>query len=915
MPAASKKRRPNDLDIDASVANDPVSILKSRDPVPQTPPDPRAPPARSRANPPVTRAAKPPPSPIQTHRAGDYFHEPPVRHPFDANCDADDDASMSNKENEFVPRDSHDLSLPNSQPTRDSLMANMLLSLDQLTLLGQAVPAHTTLYDEPRGGYSTSYAPAPSIADERAWARSRHPRSNYAHGHSYSYSSDLEVGDDAARINRGRRSNSSSNYQRPGPRRMNSMRESPASSQPSTPRRTHNRGGKGSKNSSTNSSDNRGQRWAPDNSGGPSDFDYGDHCPDNVRSWQVEFPESFLNDDFDAAPTPTVPAGPRRTAPPTPVATTYTHPEPPPEPITPTLERKRSARSTRSLNSSGRRGESKHTHTEAMPPLPPFKDLESAPAPSVGYEKAKDTPPPAAPPAASVPQVAAAPQPKEKPGFFRRVFGSRNASATNHTAEKQNSTSQFSNYSNDSSDRPSNNPQQATTQSKAQSAPPSRDTHQPNPLQKKPSSFFRRRKKSTTDYDASPAHSHQDVPPVPPINLDSNKNTPSIAPAEPSPVSSLRKVMNPYLRETSTVASSLAHGQSPRPDSPSVAPDEPVGYQRDFSPDYEPSPKAVIRAVNDSSSSIPKTNQSAFETPTKESPGLSASSETRNNSFLNLDPPSDSELGLSTPSKNGESTAAGRTKARPTPTAGKGAGDATKRTQSTTTAQSAVVDSDKSSRNDRGLRDDTLRPIRRHIRAALDITDSEEDGQSPTIALPIEGAGSRIASPVAPASEAKPRGGEEPNAHARGLTAPTPQITTTEPTDAAAIDEPDFVVGDPTEDDRQKAQKIFDGNEDFIQKDKAAGWMGSEGLVRQRTLRAYMELHDFANTSILGSLREICAKLVLRGETQQVDRILAAFSKRWAECNPTHGFKSTGNEHPSHGVYVLFSGMFLVLAT
>lgn len=105
-----------------------------------------------------------------------------------------------------------------------------------------------------------------------------------------------------------------------------------------------------------------------------------------------------------------------------------------------------------------------------------------------------------------------------------------------------------------------------------------------------------------------------------------------------------------------------------------------------------------------------------------------------------------------------------------------------------------------------------------------------------------------------------------------------------------------FVVGDPTEDERQKAQKIFDGNEDFIQKDKAAGWMGSEGLVRQRTLRAYLELYDFGNLSILDSLREICARLVLRGETQQVDRILAAFSKRWTDCNPNHGFRSIGKK-------------------
>jgi Sec7-like guanine-nucleotide exchange factor len=111
---------------------------------------------------------------------------------------------------------------------------------------------------------------------------------------------------------------------------------------------------------------------------------------------------------------------------------------------------------------------------------------------------------------------------------------------------------------------------------------------------------------------------------------------------------------------------------------------------------------------------------------------------------------------------------------------------------------------------------------------------------------------------------------------------------------AKSIDEPDVVVGDPTEDDRQKAQKIYEGSEDFIQKDRAAAWMGEEGIVRQRTLRAYMELYDFESQSVVASLRQVCHRLLLRAETQQVDRILVAFSKRWCECNPSHGFKSAG---------------------
>jgi hypothetical protein len=129
---------------------------------------------------------------------------------------------------------------------------------------------------------------------------------------------------------------------------------------------------------------------------------------------------------------------------------------------------------------------------------------------------------------------------------------------------------------------------------------------------------------------------------------------------------------------------------------------------------------------------------------------------------------------------------------------------------------------------------------------------------------------------------------------------PSPKVLgTLENMKSKPLDEPNFVIGEPTEDDRQKAQKIFDGNEDFISKEKAAAWMGEEGPVRQRTLQAYMELYDFKRQSIVTALRQVCGRLVFRAETQQVDRILVAFSKRWCDCNPNHGFKATGKLDPT----------------
>lgn len=56
----------------------------------------------------------------------------------------------------------------------------------------------------------------------------------------------------------------------------------------------------------------------------------------------------------------------------------------------------------------------------------------------------------------------------------------------------------------------------------------------------------------------------------------------------------------------------------------------------------------------------------------------------------------------------------------------------------------------------------------------------------------------------------------------------------------------------------------------------------------------YMTRYNFANVDPLVGLRELCYRLPLRGEAQQVDRVLASFATRWCECNPKHAFISRG---------------------
>ncbi len=431
---------------------------------------------------------------------------------------------------------------------------------------------------------------------------------------------------------------------------------------------------------------------------------------------------------------------------------------------------------------------------------------------------------------------------------------------------------------------------------KSQSNPPSRDSHHSShgTLQKKPSSFFRRRKKSVSEVELPPplpAPLRPPSPPplVPPIKLPISKADLLSVKAEPSPITSLRRAMNPYLKSSPTTPAALTPDAltpssvpSPLSDvspAPSTSPALPSEETEDlaernvrgFSPDYDPPPSATIRSVDQDSkgrgiSSSGGESQHMVDTPTR-SPPLPPHP-ARTGSFLNDNSDSE-ESPRRTPGKRANrhlserDALSGPMNDRSTP--------------SSPLADKSLL----SSTDHAGDKDGMLSPR----------TDSilDDDGGS-RLTLPIEG----VVSPTSTTTADLAR---------RSATS-LPSVTVNEPeskpkTHGAAkpvkpLDEPAFVVGDPTEDDRQKAQKIFDGNEDFIQKEKAAAWMGEEGPVRQRTLRAYMDLHDFRNQKIVSALRQVCNRLVLRAETQQVDRILVAFSKRWCDCNPHHGFKSSG---------------------
>ncbi|GKT43454.1 PH and SEC7 domain-containing protein [Colletotrichum spaethianum] len=943
-PRRSSRRRP-DLNIDtsppaiAAASREPAAAAAAAPAVPQTPPSNRTKPppppsssssvAKGKSN---SRVLK---GPALSRHANDSFLDTP---------DSPDSFDMSaNKENDNPDlsrlRDSHDLSLSPRNVTRDSLMANMLISLDQFTMGGPVYgpfgAGAPDMLDEPSQQYQYD-------TDGDGFSRSvRGGRANG--GHSYSYSSDFDA-DDASRISsRGRRSNSSSNFQ-PGLHRISSMRE-PLRSTSGPSRHMHSRGGKGSTKSSSSNSIDAGYvqvlsstRWASGFGGRSSSFDYG-HRPPALQAtqqhpqqqpqqqhqqqaggapWHIEFSNNFFADDYDAAPTPTVPGGPRRTMPPmtppatnlpqSPMAVPASLAVEPAEPPPIVLERNRSNRSAKSTSTNHRKSENKSTNPrDEMPPLPmsvpasapsstaspapssvPAFEIDSAPAPHVGYGKTKE-----AVHGTQVPTQAPS-QTKEKPGFFRRVFGSSRNNASSNPSDLQSSTAVTSSMSVEAAEQRSGiKSMHGSNQMKPSGpTPPSRDTSSSHShhhvLQKKPSSFFRRRKKSVSADEVPPvpaaAALEPPMPPlVPPIQLSIAKDKLSAKP-EPSPISSLRRVMNPYLKGSPVTPNTPLTPQSApvQPVNPEMATDSAQASHddareeqpRSFSPDYEPSPNARIREVRSGSRGDDDSQhepERRTDTPTRPPPEPPVWVEKRNNSFLDIDG-SDNEADT-------ESKRDNKTK------------------ESSSRSRGAAKNPSPPRRGASNRKDDTIRG-RKNDRLAVGQADSDDEGNRPALILPIEGTRSASRASGSTTTEYKSAMSGTPSVRVEASETSSPRVLGTfESLGAKPLDEPDFVVGDPTEDDRQKAQKIFDGNEDFIQKEKAASWMGEEGPIRQRTLQAYMDLYDFTNKSILQSLRLICERLVFRAETQQVDRILVAFSKRWCDCNTNHGFKASDVIH------------------
>ncbi|KAJ5639821.1 uncharacterized protein N7484_007683 [Penicillium longicatenatum] len=720
-------------------------------------------------------------------------------------------------------RDPHDLSLSPKHAARTSIVDNMLLSLDQ--------------FGAPDSSIMDDYRLFNSAFDTDPHGRFR------GHTFSSSMSSDADYGYDdgsnryATITAKGRRSNSSSNYQSV-PRRMDSARSRDAIGSRggvgTMPRSNDAR--KGSKGSSSTTDYPYGiPRGRADSDGldrRSASFDCGPKK--YVPYADAGIVQDSLMYDDDAAPTPSVPAGPRK-------FNDYRTPTGPAS-RTPVASRRNSVKSAQAPQVRKARPENIGTGTLRvrdnefdisgdttleLPPVYPAALDPPAPSPTISYNKPAFPPPHPEPAAVSttttittnnnIPGNA-----KERPGFFRRVFGSSKNAPPNLADSPGSNASDVSylqeNESKDSTGTAVNLKGARLQPPKIPVATTPTPTRQgPHQVVNKKSSFFRRRKKSVADHVPPPIILPQDVAPH---TLDSMK-------PQPSPVSSLRKVMNPYLDEV--------------PGKQDIKGKRPEDLQSQKPRESVSAPGGGSKSNN--TLQPPSSARGQDRSPLAETCGTddqsSAGEETESIAFA--DPPLQ-EKG---------SVIAAATTLSPV------AEDFSRTIKVTTTKTTTTYDASQDS-----------------------LTGANK------LALPSD---SNV--PESPAiSEAS---------HYQTAST-TPVIDSEEPKPDDDIDDtmdgPGEAIEDgPTATDREQAQKLFDSQDQVVGSDPAAAWLGDPDRATVR--EAYMRLFDWSNFNILAALRSLCERLVLKGETQQVDRVLDAFSNRWCDCNPSHGFKATDVVH------------------
>ncbi|KAK4553410.1 hypothetical protein LTR86_009467 [Recurvomyces mirabilis] len=832
------------------------------------------------------------------------------------------------REHSDTHRHSHGLSW--SSTTRDSVVDNLLLSLGNLSSPDLDLGDELRDREMEREKFGVPQMPEmASFAPSRPLQRAR--------GHTYS--SSMSSGPGSAGIgespaskfsSHGRRSNSSSNF---GTIRSHNIRRPNAGPKTSTDTQRHFVGQAHDKSSSIDIDDvdYNGAAFAEANrmnfgrrrSMSVDQLYHGTLSEDDPsvlgRGRPVPSVHSKYEAAYNAAPEPGIPAGPRKQQNPTGTGPVY-------------VGQAGAKQSIRKVNTQS----DLRSANMPAPPIPqyihdrandfvranslrgmpsmPLPHEHGAPAPSPGFKS-------------SMPDGALAQ--RERPGFFKRVFGGGSRSASGLSADSQETIGQYPDRSR--SQASTDNASQIRPETRKMSREQSQTSYPPPALNKKPSSFFRRRKKSTGELSA---------PPPLPTSLGHNM---SVRAAEPSPsVSSLRKVMDPYLHNDGTPK--ITRHEAPRPATrDSIAdscdldifhsgytppPDASLGYRdplrRDSRPkqsgeDGRDSPRMKIKVKKRQTEADQPLTQQAPDTSQQtflHDASRGVSTATIGNDFAPpIDFPEVSPVVETPPAANHEEND------RPVSRASTGDKILASQPSSPITtdesmrefnsASKVIVDPDEdgwvithsptstaaerpgSKKSERlFLRPTELEERRQDSNSSFPTRDdSRKASEVDPLVLPkapFHTASSSVQSPCTPSVYHSATSLPLPSVQVDGVPRQSGETVHTRGPS---------LVADGNAEYRERARKIFQGNEEDVAKGEAASWLGERNTLSTKTLQAYIQLFDFAGASILSALRTLCSSLLLKGETQQVDRVITALSERWCECNPNHGFKAQDVVH------------------
>ena len=837
-------------------------------------------------------------------------------------------------------RDSHDLSLSPRYTTRDSIVDNMLLSLDQFSVFPSShqSPSHYSGYND-----QESYNSSPRYSS----MKSARPR-----GHTYSSSLSSDGADGpsprfAAGFARGRRSNSSSNFQT-GLRRIDSIHGGDdedlfgsraqvfdlqrAVAPGERVALAKGRGSRGGSKSNGSSSLDLGQmlasgRTRADSHRRSASFDQGQTRPimqapaSTAKHPRRVFADDQFDDYEDAAPTPTVPNGPRRGDSPArkgffPQHQTFVAPP------SPGMSRRLSNRSAKSSHTANAQPNLTTTKTTTSTET---KDSLRGTMPAVSNQSTLSPALASRQPSVNSSTISAAslPHTRDRPGFFRRVFGTKNVATNGHDTRAQSLSyaekppsqgSDRQNMARDLGTNPQHNKPQKAQQREAAAAASQKDNTQ---TVRKKASFFRRRKFSVSET----------VPP-PILPTETKLEVPDHDEAlQISPVSSLRQVMDPYLHSPSSPGARKI-GQTKPFGTRGLDPnDGTAGGTFISESDNEFSKGAPVRRSGPrqdpqyGSNVIPKA-RSNLGVPFKDYSDdsfLADSSGGESQSTRSMHK-GEEIAGQITPklqSKNGPSappnriTPNGRDIKKATAEMSDSDQDVTPRPprKESLTYDLGSFPTPKAFQNrPKAGSQPQGKGVPEHLHLNTHTINSAISRSSPSSADKLENPRN-----LSLATEAVAEVPMSAQSDISDYTSAKSQLNLTPLDDRVKFESPTINEPEPdpveeaSEAIRENVRKIYDGTHESIGREQSATWLGVASPERSLARKAYFELFDFAGINILVAMRRMCGKLMLKAESQQVDRILDSFANRWCDCNPNHGFKAVGKStSPDNMIYTLY---------